>query len=267
MAQAVSICNMFQDCELSADLSAWRFENLINIRGAFKDTTFSNLVHLGAWNTSTVVDFSNAFERTVPNQALGLHNWDTRSGVLFDQCFDHALVLDDISHWNTGSAQSWSRMFYQAKFKNPNLDLSGWDAGEVRDFHKMFQRSNFQGNISSWMTHKALDLRGMFWDCPFHGDLSTLTIRTDQIENMLDPLHFDKFKIPNVALWHAVLKNDDFEDRLQPHLRAHLVRTRPIVEGLIDTPLARAQEVHRLYGLERAYERSQAIPMPELTIS
>lgn len=45
------------------------------------------------------------------------------------------------------------------------------------------------------------------------------------------------------------------------------LRTRPIVEGLIDTPLARAQEVHRLYGLERAYERSQAIPMPELTIS
>ena len=264
MRQAVSLRQMFQNCRLSADLSAWTFERLINMSGTFKATVFSNRVHLGTWNTSTVVDFANTFERTVPNQALGLHTWDTRSGVLFDQCFDHAWVRDDVSYWNMCSAQSWSQMFFHAHFHNPHLNLSRWDAREVRDFYRMFQSSNFKGNLNAWVMHNALDLRGMLWDTPFHGDLSSWTIRTDQTENLLDPLNFDKFNIPNVALWQAVLENHDLEDHLQPHLRAHLARTHSLMESLFENSRTRAQAIHHLYCLDPQFSCPIASPLPPL---
>jgi len=111
---------------------------------------------IGDWDTSGVGDFSYSFSKN-RNQAGGsfVGNGNPKA-VTF--------VGTAISKWNTASATTLYRTFYEASAMN--ADLTGWKVGKVVTLRSTFNgASKFAGTgLSSWDTASATSLAYNFFN-------------------------------------------------------------------------------------------------------
>ncbi|BCD97305.1 BspA family leucine-rich repeat surface protein [Marinagarivorans cellulosilyticus] len=87
---------------------------------------------------------------------------------------------DDISHWDVSNVTNMNRMFAVAKAFNQDLNSESWNVSNVRNFGYMFNLAEkFNGNISTWITSAATNMRSMFQGAlSFDQDLSSWNIES-----------------------------------------------------------------------------------------
>lgn len=110
--------------------------------------------------------------------------------------YNYSTFNEDISHWDTSSVQSMSKMFYinrsfnqaignwdTSNVKNMsfmfslnkafNMPINDWNTSRATDMQSMFQQNDaFNQPIGNWNTHNVLSMRYMFAYSIFNQDIS-----------------------------------------------------------------------------------------------
>lgn len=106
--------------------------------------------NIGQWDVSRIRDFSRLFDAERNNTVFS-----TRGSASFS-------INEDLSQWNTSSAESMFGMF--ARADQFNSDISGWDVSGVTTAAYMFFRASlFNQDISEWTVTSLRDVQSMFW--------------------------------------------------------------------------------------------------------
>ena len=125
---------------IQAAVSAWCFNSTAAAE------TYGNI---SDWDTSGVTDGFYALIYEDCGRAL--------SNMITTSTFN-----EDISDWNTSSATTMNRMFYQAS--SFNRDVSGWDVSRVINMELMFREaSSFNIDLTRWDISRVVEVGYMFY--------------------------------------------------------------------------------------------------------
>ena len=149
-------------------------------------TTFFNANDITSWDTSNVTNFHGMFEMENDQYMSfnqNISNWDTSSAQdMSYMFFNQSTFNQNIGNWDTSGVTSMSRMFSGADaFNNgtaPGLSTNtmNWDTSNVTDMNRMFSSGAmaFNVDIDSWDVSSVIDMTGMFESATtFNQDLNT----------------------------------------------------------------------------------------------
>ena len=121
---------------------------------------------IGSWNVSQILDFSRMFdaERNPLTATFSedLSYWDTSSAQSMSRMFAGASVFNgNVSMWSTSRVESMDSMFLNAY--SFNGDLTNWDTSRCTNMASMFQGADlFNGKMFSFDTSNVVDMSAMF---------------------------------------------------------------------------------------------------------
>ena len=83
---------------------------------------------------------------------------------LIDYAFKHNIY--DLNFIDTSEITDMSKLFYDSKFKDINIDISKWNVSNVEDIEGMFAMSKFNRDISKWNVSNVKDMGATFYKSP-----------------------------------------------------------------------------------------------------
>lgn len=153
----------------------WDISNVVNIGNMFQEATIFN-ADISSWNTSNVViatslfAFTSAFNQDISTKTINLGQaneyiaWDVSKINSIQNIFLNATAFNqDIGNWNVSAITNMQSAFQDSAFDNGGSNsINDWDVSSVSVFRAMFRSTNFNRNISSWITSSATNMRDMF---------------------------------------------------------------------------------------------------------
>lgn len=191
--------SMFEGSIYNNNLSKWNMKTVKNVSRMFADTTlFDQYVEpwfqkvggtiphavenvsgifegaqkynkpTGKWDLRAVTDASNMFKDTVLFNQTVDNLFKSADGVdpiveNISGLFDGAAAFNqEITSWNLSTVKDASKMFANNTKYNQWMNTLFASANVVEDVSGMFENSNYNGVLSNWIFHEALDASDMF---------------------------------------------------------------------------------------------------------
>ena len=131
-------------------------------------------------------------------------------------CLDHQIY--DLNCIDTSKITNMGGLFAadnQSPLRNYNIsvikqiNISEWDVSNVENMRFMFSDSYFNGDISKWDVSNVKDMKGMFSHAEFNGDISKWDV--SNVKDMDFMFYRSKFK-GNISKWKV--STDTYTDRM-----------------------------------------------------
>ena len=156
-----------QAVTMDADLSKWNVATVTTLKSTFYNAVKFTASGLDSWDTASVTNLQNTFYKATEMNA-DLNGWKVGKVVTLQSTFDGASKFTGmgLSFWDTASAISLYRTFYNAK--EMNTDLNGWKVGKVITLYQTFYgASKFTGmGLPTWniarVTNQSMAMVGTF---------------------------------------------------------------------------------------------------------
>ena len=217
VSNVTDMSGLFADAtDFNQPLNDWDVSNVTDMSYMFYRAESFNQP-LNDWDVVSVTDMSNMFEgATSFNQTL--NDWDVVSVTDMSRMFEGATSFNQpLNDWNIVSVTDMSMMFEGAtSFNQP---LNDWDISNVTDMSNMFNgASSFNQDLTSWdvsnveeeqtdtneqdepddiVTYTKVEPSelNISTDTPPKPDVVTFDIISQENENVIDYLNFDKDNI------------------------------------------------------------------------
>ncbi|SHF02777.1 surface protein, partial [Psychroflexus salarius] len=179
LTQVTNMGGMFADASsFNGDISNWDVPTIQDFSAMFRGASSFNQ-DISDWDVSSATNMASMFFEALSfNQPVA--NWDVSNVTVFDNMFRGPADPDgpqmsfsqDISSWNTISAESMVSMFERNRTFNQNI--GNWNVSNVTDFAEMFRDAiAFNQDIGNWNVSSATYMRNMFRDASsFDQDIS-----------------------------------------------------------------------------------------------
>jgi len=132
-------------------VEGWNTSNVLSMSGTFWDAPHMNS-NLSGWDVSNVTDMFALFYTAGRFRGNGLETWDTSNVTNMQAIFSGSyLAGTSIEAWDVSSVQNFSEMFLGTKTTDWSPDLSNWNTVSATTMDRMFfNQKSFTGDISSW---------------------------------------------------------------------------------------------------------------------
>ena len=187
LAYLIISCNAdaLSDANIAQAVADW------NTGGDARATVVSTYGPIESWDTSQITSLYNVFLNKDNTGNPDLTAWDISKVTSLENTFKGSSFNGDISTWDTGKVQSFRMTFSASEYTgHVGSGLANWDVSEGTDFGFMFsQTTQFNGDISKWITTKMSTLVYAFWDSEkFNSDISkwdvlSITTATNAFED------------------------------------------------------------------------------------